>query len=82
MWLACGGPLDKKAVIYRYFESRHPKFIKPFINGFQGWLQTDEYGGYEAALEEHEKLYPDDPERDGFILWFVASNSLLMNFPK
>ena len=60
MWLACGGPVEQKAVIYRYYESRNPKFIKPFINGFQGWLQTDEYGGYEAALEEHSKLYPDD----------------------
>lgn len=60
MWLACGGPENQKAVIYRYFESRNPKFVKPFINGFKGWLQTDEYGGYEAALEEHEKLYPDD----------------------
>ena len=60
MWLACGGPKKQKAVIYRYHESRNPKFIKEFINGFTGWLQTDEYGGYEAALEEHAKIYPDD----------------------
>ena len=31
-----------------------------FINGFKGWLQTDEYPGYEAALKEHELLYPKD----------------------
>ena len=43
MWLACGGPKKQKAVIYRYHESRNPKFIKEFINGFTGWLQTDEY---------------------------------------
>lgn len=36
MWLACGGPENQKAVIYRYFESRNPKFVKPFINGFKG----------------------------------------------
>ena len=35
-------------------------FVKEFINGFTGWLQTDEYGGYETALEEHSKLYPND----------------------
>lgn len=60
IWLGIGGPKNKKAVIYRYYESRNAKFIKPFINGFKGWLQTDEYPGYEAALKEHNLLYPDD----------------------
>lgn len=60
IWLGIGGPKDKKAVIYRYYESRNAKFIKPFINGFKGWLQTDEYPGYETALKEHNLLYPDD----------------------
>ena len=60
IWLGIGGPKDKKAVIYRYYESRNAKFIKPFINGFKGWLQTDEYPGYETALKEHSLLYPDD----------------------
>ena len=60
VWLGIGGPKNKKAVIYRYYESRNAKFIKPFINGFKGWLQTDEYPGYETALKEHSLLYPDD----------------------
>lgn len=60
IWLGIGGPKDKKAVIYRYYESRNAKFIRPFINGFKGWLQTDEYPGYETALKEHNLLYPDD----------------------
>ena len=60
VWLGIGGPKNKKAVIYRYCESRNAKFIKPFINGFKGWLQTDEYPGYETALKEHNLLYPDD----------------------
>lgn len=60
VWLGTGGPKNKKAVIYRYYESRNAKFIKPFINGFKGWLQTDEYPGYETALKEHSLLYPDD----------------------
>lgn len=30
------------------------------INGFKGYLQTDEYSGYEAALKEHKILYPKD----------------------
>ena len=60
IWLGIGGPKNKKAVVYRYYESRNAKFIKPFINGFKGWLQTDEYPGYETALKEHNLLYPDD----------------------
>ena len=48
--LGIGGPKDKKAVIYRYYESRNAKYIKPFINGFKGWLQTDGYPGYESAI--------------------------------
>lgn len=46
--------------IYRYFESRSPQYIRPFINGFKGYLQTDEYPGYEAALKEHKILHPKD----------------------
>lgn len=60
IWLGIGGPKNKKAVIYRYYESRNAKFIKPFINGFKGWLQTDEYPGYETSIKEHNLLYPDD----------------------
>lgn len=60
IWLGIGGPKDNKAVIYRYYQSRNAKYIKPFINGFKGWLQTDEYPGYETALKEHNLLFPDD----------------------
>ena len=60
IWLGIGGSKDNKAVIYRYYESRHHKYIKPFINGFKGYLQTDEYPGYETAINEHALLYPDD----------------------
>lgn len=60
IWLAHGGPENKKAAVYRYFESRSPQYIKPFINGFKGYLQTDEYPGYEAALKEHKILFPKD----------------------
>lgn len=60
IWLAHGGPKNKQLAIYRYFESRSPQYIRPFINGFKGYLQTDEYPGYEAALKEHKILYPKD----------------------
>lgn len=59
MWLAQGGPRGKPAVLYQYFDSRSSKYIKHFIHGFSGYLQTDEYCGYETALREHNLLYPD-----------------------
>jgi hypothetical protein len=60
MWLATGGPAKQKAVIYRYFKSRSAENVKEFINGFSGFLMTDGYKGYMAALTEHEKLYPQE----------------------
>ena len=35
IWLAHGGLKDKPLAIYRYFESRSPQYIRPFINGFK-----------------------------------------------
>jgi transposase len=60
IWLGIGGPKDNKAVIYRFYKSRHHRYVAPFINGFKGYLQTDEYPGYETAINEHALLYPDD----------------------
>jgi transposase len=55
IWLARGGPPEQKAVIYEYQETRASKHIHNFLEGFKGYLQTDGYGGYDAAV----KNYPD-----------------------
>ncbi len=55
IWLARGGPPEQKAVIYEYRETRAAKHINDFLDGFEGYLQTDGYGGYDAAV----KNYPD-----------------------
>ena len=60
VWVAHGRTGGKTAVLYKYYESRSSKYIKYFINGFRGFLQTDEYPGYEAALNEHSVTHPDD----------------------
>jgi hypothetical protein len=60
MWLARGGPEEKPAVVYRYFKTRSASHVKEFINGFSGFLMTDGYKGYSAALKEHERLYPEE----------------------
>lgn len=60
IWVGIGGPEKQKACVYRYYESRSSEFINLFINGFSGYLQTDEYQGYETALDRHTQFLPDD----------------------
>jgi transposase len=52
MWLARGGPPDKKAVWYEYHESRASKHILELLSGYTGFLQTDGYEAYDAAVKD------------------------------
>jgi transposase len=52
MWLARGGPPDKKAVWYEYHESRSSKHIPEILRGYSGFLQTDGYEAYSTALKD------------------------------
>jgi transposase len=52
MLLARGGPPDKKAVWYEYHESRASKHIIELLSGYSGFLQTDGYEGYDAAVKD------------------------------
>jgi len=51
MWLARGGPPDKKVVWYEYHRTRAAYNAKAFLEGYQGYLQTDGYKGYDTAVE-------------------------------
>jgi transposase len=50
MGLARGGPPGKSVVTYKYSDSRKVENIDEFIEGFQGYLQTDGYAGYDSAV--------------------------------
>jgi transposase len=52
MWLARGGPPDKKVVWYEYNPSREYEHAELFLAGFKGYLQTDGYAGYDAAVRK------------------------------
>ncbi len=56
IWLARGGPPEQKVVIYEYRETRAAKHIGDFLNNFKGYLQTDGYGGYDAAVKEYPEV--------------------------
>jgi transposase len=51
MWLARGGPPDTPLVYYRYHPTREAAFVKDFLAGYSGFLQTDGYAAYDAALK-------------------------------
>jgi transposase len=52
MWLARGGPPDKTVVYYKYHPTRKAEHAKDFLEGYKGFLQTDGYAGYDAAVRE------------------------------
>ncbi len=49
MWLYKSGSFGKKIVLYEYTPSRSGKNAKKFLEGFKGFLQTDDYSGYNSV---------------------------------
>jgi len=50
MWLAMGGLPDKPVVIYEYRPTRAAYNARDFLEGYCGYLQTDGYEAYDAAV--------------------------------
>jgi len=48
MWVGVGGPPDKPVVIYDYDPSRGGAVPTRLLQGYQGYLMTDGYEGYNA----------------------------------
>ena len=46
MWVQTGGPPDKQVVLYDYDPSRSAKVPTRLLEGYQGYLMTDGYDGY------------------------------------
>jgi transposase len=56
LWLARGGPPLKPVILFSYRESRAAKHLPEFLEGFQGYLQTDGYEGYDTALASYPQI--------------------------
>jgi transposase len=56
MWLARGGPPDAPLVYYHYHPTRDAGYIKDFLSGYSGYLQTDGYTAYASALKENVQI--------------------------
>ncbi len=69
MWVQTGGPPDKPVVIYDYNRSRSGEIPMNLVAGFQGFLMTDGYEGYNALARsqgvEHQVCWAHC--RRGFI---------------
>ncbi len=49
MWVLRGGPPEKPVILYRYHPTRSACIPLEYLSGFQGFLQTDGYDGYEEV---------------------------------
>jgi transposase len=52
MWLARGGPPEKRIVWYEYHPTHAASHAKEFLEGYCGYLQTDGYEAYDSALKD------------------------------
>ncbi|MDH5325312.1 MAG: IS66 family transposase [Gammaproteobacteria bacterium] len=51
MWVMRGGPPDQPVVLFNYDPSRSQTVPERLLFGYQGYLQTDGYAGYNKVLE-------------------------------
>ena len=57
LWLQRGGPPEHPVVLYHYDPGRGAEVAKRLLAGFQGYLQTDGYNGYNAAVVENDLIH-------------------------
>ncbi|MCF6325614.1 MAG: IS66 family transposase [Gammaproteobacteria bacterium] len=50
LWLQRGGPPDQPVLLYEYDPGRSANVPRRLLAGFAGYLQTDGYAGYHAAV--------------------------------
>ncbi len=47
MWIFRGGEPEKPALIYQYHRTRAGDVARSFLSGYEGYVQTDGYAGYD-----------------------------------
>jgi transposase len=52
MWLARGGPPGKTVVLFEYRTTRGAEHAQKMLAGYNGYLQTDGYAGYDKAVDD------------------------------
>ncbi len=49
MWVRVGGPSTQPIRLFHYAPSRSGSVVSELLEGYQGYLQTDDYAGYNAV---------------------------------
>jgi len=49
MWVRVGGPPTQPVRLFHYAPSRSGSVVSELLEGYQGYLQTDDYAGYNAV---------------------------------
>lgn len=52
MWVRVGGPPTQPIRLFHYADSRRGAVVSDLLAGYQGYLQTDDYAGYNAIANE------------------------------
>ena len=52
MWVFIGGEEEKRCFIYQYSPSRGHQIPKEFWSGFNGYLHTDGFSGYQTLFKD------------------------------
>ena len=57
LWLQRGGPPDRPIILYDYGPGRGAGVPMRLLEGFRGYLQTDGYDGYNAAVVSNRLMH-------------------------
>jgi len=57
LWLQRGGPPQHPVVLYHYDPGRGAGVARRLLDGFKGYLQTDGYDGYNAAVAVNHLIH-------------------------
>ena len=52
MWVRVGGPPTQAIRLYHYADSRRGEVAQQLLMGYQGYVQTDDYAGYNGACAQ------------------------------
>jgi len=53
LWVQRGGPPDRQVILFSYDPSRGQRVADGLLTGYQGYLQTDGYVGYDAVCAKN-----------------------------
>lgn len=54
MWVRVGGPPTQPIRLFHYADSRSSSVARDLMAGYQGYLQTDDYAGYNSVAAEND----------------------------